>query len=715
MRKAATLYFIVPLIIVFAVFGRFLTDFQESSFGESTHFDTYGFVTIAKELARGRFLLWDNRQGAGVSAIGNPLYPQTYPVVYIFLWLFKNNYLLLTKFYYFSHILIAGCTFLLLTRSLKIKYIAGLLGMVAYVANSNVIQVIVQNGYRSEINTLAWMPLIFLLFVTAIEKKSLIYSFFSGLVFSMLIHSGALYNTNFVAISLVLFSFSCWIFRTTKLTNIFKVLLVFVLSSFAFSAVKLLPVMEFLKISSRNTYTVEQAEFDLPQSFNLYTGLLKRTVVDNFFVQAKFASLGIFLLAAVAVLSDKKRMVIPLITVSTISLAASAGRTLPVDVYAVFYQVVPLFKSSHAASRFLVWIWFSVPVLTAFGLDWIISSGRRFLGIAISIFVIITVIIHGSGVIKNLSWRKYTLSTLDKLLLDLKQKEPSPVRIIGGLESGNQSMYSYTSVKYDSFDTIANWYNNARPYYYDVYHVPHENLESSYKPWSIFNVKYLIAPKDKYPMIHQSRREINFLENDEGMIIPGEVIEFLNIRQRFSFVPYGVLYTGSDNKTVNNIVLKDSFDINRTTIFSGNNSGKDSSLFDCVISDDTYKNNECWVRASDSKNMQLKINNFTENPGAMSVEFETDRKGFFVYSNTYYPGWEARLDGKEVPVYMADSYVKGVVVPTGGKHTLEMEYKPKSFYLGVAITFGSSLFLICFLFRQYYRRLCDFLRSRRKL
>ena len=697
MRKVATLYFIVPLIIIFAVFGRFLTDFPETSFGESTHFDTYGFVAIARDVSRGHFLLWDNKLGAGVSAIGNPLYSQTYPIIYLLLGIFKNNYLLLTKFYYFAHILLAGCTFLLLTRSLKIKYIAGLLGMVAYVANSNVLQVIVQNGYRSEINTLAWLPLIFLLFVKSIEKKSLLYSVFSGLVFSMLIHSGALYNTNFIAIFLVLFSVACWVFKTTKLTNVFRVLLVFVLSSFVFSAVKLIPVIEFMKVSSRNTYTLEQAEFDLPQSFKLYAGLLKRTVVDNFFAETKLASLGIFLLVLVSIFSNKKRVVIPVLAVSLISLVASAGRTLPIDVYAIFYHIVPLFKSSHAASRFLVLIWFSVPLLAAFGLDWIISGGKRFLGIIFTTFVIITVIINGSNVIKELRWRKYTLSSLDKLLLDLKDKESSPIRIISGLESGNQSMYSYTSVKYDSFDTIANWYNNARPYYYDVYHVPYDTLELSYKPWSIFNVKYLIAPKDKYPLIPQSRQVIEFLENDERTIIPGEVIEFLNTRQRFSFIPYGILYTGSDNKTIKNIVLKDNFDISQTTIFSGNSSSKDILLFNCVISDNTYKSSECWNYVKDSKGVGFKIYNFTENSETVSIEFETDRKSFLVYSNTYYPGWKAKLDGEEVPVYMADSYVKGVIVPSAGKHLLKMEYKPKSFYIGAALTGTAAIILLFYL------------------
>ena len=59
--------------------------------------------------------------------------------------------------------------------------------------------------------------------------------------------------------------------------------------------------------------------------------------------------------------------------------------------------------------------------------------------------------------------------------------------------------------------------------------------------------------------------------------------------------------------------------------------------------------------------------------------------GLTVLSDTYYPGWEATLDGKPVAMHEAYSSIRGVVTPKG-KHWIEMRYRPWSVYLGFALT-----------------------------
>lgn len=81
-----------------------------------------------------------------------------------------------------------------------------------------------------------------------------------------------------------------------------------------------------------------------------------------------------------------------------------------------------------------------------------------------------------------------------------------------------------------------------------------------------------------------------------------------------------------------------------------------------------------------------------ERPGPNSVRVETSSQlpGFLILTDTYYPGWQARLDGRAVRILRANYLFRGVAVPAG-RHRLEFEYKPLSFQA------GAFLFLACLL------------------
>ncbi len=89
------------------------------------------------------------------------------------------------------------------------------------------------------------------------------------------------------------------------------------------------------------------------------------------------------------------------------------------------------------------------------------------------------------------------------------------------------------------------------------------------------------------------------------------------------------------------------------------------------------------------------------NPNLVGMILQTDRAGWVVLADTWYPGWRAQVDGRPVPVLVADTVFRAVAVPAGG-HVIRMVYRPFSFYLGV----GTSLVSIAiwvFLLRQQKR------------
>ncbi len=56
-----------------------------------------------------------------------------------------------------------------------------------------------------------------------------------------------------------------------------------------------------------------------------------------------------------------------------------------------------------------------------------------------------------------------------------------------------------------------------------------------------------------------------------------------------------------------------------------------------------------------------------------------------VFAEPYFPGWRARVDGREVPLYAPFGALRGVVVPAGS-HQIELLYRPRAVYLGAALS-----------------------------
>jgi hypothetical protein len=65
------------------------------------------------------------------------------------------------------------------------------------------------------------------------------------------------------------------------------------------------------------------------------------------------------------------------------------------------------------------------------------------------------------------------------------------------------------------------------------------------------------------------------------------------------------------------------------------------------------------------------------------IEAESSGDGLLVVNDAYWPGWEATLDGRHVPILAADALVRAVAWPAG-RHVLEMRYRPPNVRLGLA-------------------------------
>lgn len=79
-------------------------------------------------------------------------------------------------------------------------------------------------------------------------------------------------------------------------------------------------------------------------------------------------------------------------------------------------------------------------------------------------------------------------------------------------------------------------------------------------------------------------------------------------------------------------------------------------------------------------------------PNRIMLTTRSDAPSILVLSENHYPGWRAYVDGQFVETLRVDYNLRGAALPAGA-HTVEFVYRPKSVFLGAAI----SLFAIVLL------------------
>jgi hypothetical protein len=82
----------------------------------------------------------------------------------------------------------------------------------------------------------------------------------------------------------------------------------------------------------------------------------------------------------------------------------------------------------------------------------------------------------------------------------------------------------------------------------------------------------------------------------------------------------------------------------------------------------------------------------------MEVSTSSASPSFLVTSDPYYPGWRVSIDGQPAHLFLADYALRGVPLPPG-QHLVRFEFRPLSFYYGLAISAIALLALMAIISR----------------
>jgi hypothetical protein len=107
---------------------------------------------------------------------------------------------------------------------------------------------------------------------------------------------------------------------------------------------------------------------------------------------------------------------------------------------------------------------------------------------------------------------------------------------------------------------------------------------------------------------------------------------------------------------------------------------------------DTTKFHVGKVSSDSAANIRLTASG----PSQMKYESDSQADGLAVFSEIWYPGWEATIDGQPAEVIRADYILRALKVPAG-KHTIEFNFRPDPYTTGNAVTTASSWLVLVLL------------------
>ncbi len=74
-----------------------------------------------------------------------------------------------------------------------------------------------------------------------------------------------------------------------------------------------------------------------------------------------------------------------------------------------------------------------------------------------------------------------------------------------------------------------------------------------------------------------------------------------------------------------------------------------------------------------------------ESANAVTLKVDAPAAGYIVLTDTFYPGWQARVDGQAAPIWPANLAFRAVAV-AAGQHQISFTYQPRSFTIGLWVS-----------------------------
>ena len=82
-------------------------------------------------------------------------------------------------------------------------------------------------------------------------------------------------------------------------------------------------------------------------------------------------------------------------------------------------------------------------------------------------------------------------------------------------------------------------------------------------------------------------------------------------------------------------------------------------------------------------------------PHQHTIVASTPSPAYLVFSEVWYPGWQASINGQAAEIIRANYAFRAVYLPSG-EHTVVMHFKPRSWHIGIAVTLVTIVAMLVF-------------------
>lgn len=432
------LFFIFLLGIFAAVVYNFLLNISPFSIvGDAQRFNGYQAYFLRYSLLQfGQLGLWDPFLGAGMSWISHPGGALFSPAAWIVPFL-TNDVTRGSMLLFYIYIFTASFSYYFLGRVLGLARITSFFIGTLAICNQYIFTV-VANGWFEEFIGFTIIPLTVAFLWLALSKKSYPSALLGGLALSLNFFINSFYVFHYNVIVLVILSVAFIIREVTKLRKIkrkkyidllklIKVNITFWATGIGLSAIKIIPLLEFRALSSRNSVPLSIIESpDNVMTFPFFNSLIRQFIVPPGFTDkfALYSNSLAFLSITIAVIycfykRSFKHAVF--LTILIIGVWGYFANRFPLDFYAFVYYLLPGFKSNIFPFRFITIIAFAFFMCIGLGLEIIISQRSKVIS---TIGIIIgLVIVGGASLYAFQSYRTVTYPRFSNVKQEIKQSE----------------------------------------------------------------------------------------------------------------------------------------------------------------------------------------------------------------------------------------------------------------------------------------------------
>lgn len=707
--------FIFIFIFVLTFFSKLILPepslFVTPDFGRSDalHSNIPLKLELAKSLKRALLPTWSNQIAQGYPILAEGIIGSFYIPNLIIFSLASPNWTI--PLMYIATFLICAVSMYVLLIELRIARLAALIGTLSYTFCASMMLHVQHFNF---IQAASLLPLIMFFLLKLLKKPSLKNSLILIILYSQLFFVG------FVQIyiySVIIFFCFLVMSQYKSKGNFFKIPVIFLIiiaASLFISLAQLLPSLELNGKSLRSeglgtSYILgnfPMSPGDLVTFLNPFIrGVAKNGTANSiewtkegiYWESTSYIGILPFVLFLTTFFfylkksAKDKKIYLIIALLAFITTLISLGKYSPTHILFSF----PPFNLFRVPSRFILFTQFFLAILSAYGAKKILELIPTKLKKSVSILFVFLITID----IFTVWWNYNPIGTYEKWI-----REPETAQAIKKIDTSSRIISLGGLEAWNSTFLKNGWDNRIENYYFYRNSLdPNINLLFGLTQSSMFETlptkRYGLYNSVLFSDIIFNEKEITLGEkakvlldnNNTRFIVSTKEIKNSNYRQLFE--------TEKDN------IKYRIYESNKKTGF-----GKVYYNYKSISTPDEYPSIYQNTDMETTVILEKKISSEITETGKYNIksekitnssfeyEVETNKPGLFVLSNSFFPGWLGKIDGKDTEIFAANINNQAISIPQG-THKVSFTYRPKQLRIGLIITIVSYLIILLLLIR----------------